>query len=100
MRILKLSLALLKRYAILQNRRNKKMEKKKETDKNIMTERLEVSYVYDPVSRSLECEAIYNGLKDGFCAVFDEHPTHKTMHEFINGFMQFLLEKSDQVSEQ
>ena len=66
-----------------------------------MEKRLEVSYVYDPVSRSLSCDVLYDGVtRDGFCAVFDEHPTHKTMHEFINGFMQFLLEKSDQVSEQ
>jgi len=76
-------------------RRNKKMEKK-------LTKKVEVSvsYVYDPGVGTLDVDVTYNGLKDGFCAVFDEHPTHKTMHEFINGFMQFLLEKSDQVSEQ
>ena len=61
-----------------------------------MEKKLEVSYVYDPAKKTLECDAIYNGLiKDSFCAMFDEHPTHKTIQEFINGFVQYLKEKEN-----
>ena len=62
------------------------MEKKLE-------KKLEVSYVYDPEKKTLECDAIYNGTKDSFCAIFDEYLTCETIHEFINGFVQYLREK-------
>ena len=61
-----------------------------------MEKRLEVSYVYDPDKKTLECDVIYNGLKDGFCATFDESPPCETVHEFISGFVQFLHEKQQQ----
>ena len=59
-----------------------------------MEKKLEVSYVYDPVEKTLECAVIYNGAKDGFCCVFDEYLTHETIQEFVNGFMQYLMEKA------
>ena len=65
------------------------MEKKLE-------KKLEVSYVYDPEKKTLDCIATYNGTRDSFCAIFDDHPTHKTVHEFINGFILFLQEKQQQ----
>ena len=61
-----------------------------------LLKKLEVSYVYDPEGGTLECVAIYNGTKDSFCAMFDEHPTHKTIHEFVSGFVQYLLQKEKQ----
>ena len=42
-----------------------------------MEKKLEVSYVYDPDKKTLECDVIYNGLKDSFCAMFDEYLTCK-----------------------
>ena len=65
----------------------KKLEKKLEVS---------ISYVYDPVGGTLECDVTYNGTRDSFCAIFDDHPTHKTVHEFINGFILFLQEKQQQ----
>ena len=62
----------------------KKLEKKIEVS---------VSYIYDPERKRLSCDVTYNGLKDGFCATFDDHPTHKSCLEFINGFLLFLQEK-------
>ena len=62
-----------------------------------MEKKLEVSYVYDPAKKTLECDAIYDGLGDSFCAMFDEHPTHKTIQEFVNGFVQYLKEKENDV---
>jgi hypothetical protein len=59
-----------------------------------METKLEVSYVYDPVGKTLVCDAIYNGTKDSFCAMFDEYLTCKTVHEHVNGFVQYLMEKS------
>ena len=60
-------------------------------------EKLEVSYVYDPEKKTLECDAVCGGLiKDSFCAMFDEHPTHKTVHEFVSGFVQYLKEKEEE----
>ena len=56
-----------------------------------MEKRLEVSYVYDPEKKTLECDALYNGLKDSFCAMFDEYLTCKTVHEFVSGFVQYLI---------
>ena len=61
-----------------------------------MEKKLEVSYVYDPEQKTLVCDVIYNGLKDSFCAMFDDHPTHKSCLEFINGFILFLQEKQQQ----
>ena len=58
-----------------------------------MEKKLEVSYVYDPEKKTLECNAIYNGIKDGFCAMYDEYLTCKTIHEFVSGFVQYLQEK-------
>ena len=58
-----------------------------------MKEKLEVSYVYDPSSKTLECSAIYNGAKDGFVCMYDETLTHDTILEFVNGFVQYLMEK-------
>ena len=62
-----------------------------------MEKKLEVSYVYDPEKKTLECDAIYNGLKDSFCAMFDEYLTCKTVHEFVSGFVQYLKEKENDV---
>ena len=59
-----------------------------------MEKKLEVSYVYDPEKKTLECDAIYNGLKDSFCCMYDETLTHDTILEFVNGFVQYLMEKA------
>ena len=67
----------------------RKMEKKLEVS-------LEVSYVYDPERKELSCDVTYNGTRDSFCAMFDDHPTHKSCLEFINGFILFLQEKQQQ----
>ena len=56
---------------------------------------LEVSYVYDPGGRTLECSAIYNGAKDGFVCKYDETLTWNTIQEFVNGFVQYLMEKEE-----
>ena len=61
-----------------------------------MEKRLEVSYVYDPERKRLSCDVVCGGLRDGFCAVFDMAPTHKSCLEFINGFILFLQEKQQQ----
>ena len=60
-----------------------------------METKLEVSYVYDPVGKTLVCDAIYNGAKDSFCCMFDEYLTHETIQEFVNGFVQYLKEKEN-----
>ena len=65
------------------------MEKKLE-------KKVSVSYTYDPQVKTLEVICDYNGLKDGFCAMFDEPPPCETVHEFISGFVQFLQEKQQQ----
>ena len=59
-----------------------------------MEKKLEVSYVYDPEKKTLDCVAAYNGTKDSFCAVFDEYLTLDTVQEFVNGFVQYLKEKA------
>jgi hypothetical protein len=59
----------------------------------IVKDRMEVSYVYDPLEKKLECDAIYNGAQDSFCVMYDEYLTHETIQEFINGFIQYLQEK-------
>ena len=59
----------------------------------IVKDRMEVSYVYDPEVKTLVCDAIYNGTKDSFCAMFDEYLTHETIQEFVRGFVQYLQEK-------
>ena len=87
MGILKLSLALLKRYAILDNREYH--ERRREE----MEKRLVVTYVYDPEVKTLECNVEYNGAKDSFCAMFDEYLTYETIQEFVRGFVQYLQEK-------
>ena len=61
-----------------------------------MEKRLEVSYVYDPVEKTLECDVMYNGRRDSFCAMFDETPTHETIQEFVRGFVQYLLLKMEE----
>ena len=58
-----------------------------------LEKKVSVSYTYDPKVKTLEVICDYNGLKDGFCAMFDDHPTHKSCLEFINGFLLFLQEK-------
>ena len=62
-----------------------------------MKKKLEVSivYKYDPEKKTLDCEAKYNGIKDSFCAVFDEYLTCETIQEFVNGFVQYLKEKEN-----
>ena len=59
-----------------------------------MEKKLEVSYVYDPEKKTLDCDAKYNGIKDSFCAVFDECLTFETIQVFVNGFVQYLMEKA------
>ena len=59
-----------------------------------MEGRLEVSYVYDPEKKTLDCVAAYNGTKDSFCVMYDEYMTCKTVHEFVSGFVQYLMEKT------
>ena len=66
----------------------RKMEKKLEKKIEVS-----VSYIYDPERKRLSCDATYNGTRDSFCAMFDDHPTHKSCLEFINGFLLFLQEK-------
>ena len=61
-----------------------------------MEKKLEVSYVYDPGRKTLECDVKYNGIKDSFCAMFDEYLTCKTVHEFVSGFVQYLKEKEEE----
>ena len=65
----------------------KKLEKRLEVS---------VSYVYDPVKKTLDCDVMCGGLGDSFCCLFDDHPTHKSCLEFINGFILFLQEKQQQ----
>ena len=60
------------------------------------SKRLEVSYVYDPVEHILQCDVVCGGLRDGFCAVYDEYLTIATIHEYINGFVKYLLSKEEQ----
>ena len=62
------------------------MEKKLE-------KKVSVSYTYDPVGGTLDCDVIYDVTKDSFCCLFDEYANLTTIHEFINGFVQFLREK-------
>ena len=61
-----------------------------------LEKKLSVSYIYDPGVRTLDVDVTYNGTRDCFCAMFDEHPPCETVHEFINGFVQFLHEKQQQ----
>jgi len=61
-----------------------------------MEKKLEVLYVYDPEKKTLECNAIYNGIKDGFCAMYDEYLTYDTIQEFVRGFVQYLKEKENE----
>ena len=56
-------------------------------------ERLEVSYVYDPLEKKLECNVEYNGRTDSFCCMFDAPPTHEFLYSFVNGFVQYLIDK-------
>ena len=58
-----------------------------------MEKRIEVSYVYDPVGGTLDCDVIYDVTKDSFCCLFDDYLSIETVHEFISGFVQFLHEK-------
>ena len=61
-----------------------------------MKKKLEVSYVDDPEKKTLDCCAMYNGIKDSFCAVFDEYLTYETVQEFVRGFVQYLKEKENE----
>ena len=61
-----------------------------------LEKKVSVSYTYDPERKELSCDVVYNGTRDCFCALFDEHPTHKSCLEFINGFILFLQEKQQQ----
>ena len=58
-------------------------------------EKLEVSYIYDPERKRLSCDVMCGGLGDSFCAMFDDHPTHKTIHDLVDGFVQRLQEKEE-----
>ena len=58
-----------------------------------MEKKLEVSYVYDPEKKTLECDVKYNGIQDGFVCMYDEYLTHETIQEFVNGFVQYLQEQ-------
>ena len=59
-----------------------------------MEKKLEVSFVYDPEEKkTLDCDAVYDGIKDSFCAVYDEFLTWETIQEFVNGFVQYLIRK-------
>ena len=69
-------------YTIEYEKEERKMEKK-----------LEVWIVYDPLEKKLECNVEYNGAKDSFCVMYDEYLTHETIQEFVNGFVQYLMEK-------
>ena len=62
-----------------------------------MEKKLEVSYVYDPEKKTLDCDVKYNGIKDSFCAMFDEYLTYETIQEFVRGFVQYLKEKDNDV---
>ena len=59
-----------------------------------MEKKLEVSFIYDPEKKTLDCDAVYDGIKDSFCAVYDEFLTWETIQEFVNGFVQYLMEKA------
>ena len=61
-----------------------------------MKKKLEVSFIYNPEKKTLDCDAKYNGITDSFCAVFDEHPTYETIQEFVRGFVQYLIEKENE----
>ena len=58
-----------------------------------METKLEVSYVYDPEKKTLDCEASYNGTKDSFCVMYDDLLTMKDIQEFVNGFLLYLKDK-------
>ena len=55
---------------------------------------LEVSYVYDPSSKTLECDVKYNGITDSFVCMYDETLMWNTIQEFVNGFVKYLMDKS------
>ena len=57
--------------------------------------KLSVSYTYDPGEGTLEVICDYNGLGDGFCAMFDDHPHRQTVHDLLGGFVQHLREKEE-----
>ncbi len=61
-----------------------------------MKKTIEVSFIYDPEKKTLDCNATYNGIKDSFCAVFDECLTYETIQEFVRGFIQYLKEKENE----
>ena len=60
-----------------------------------MEKKLEVSYVYDPEKKTLDCEASYNGTEDSFCVMYDDLLTMKDIQEFVNGFVLYLKEKEN-----
>ena len=62
-----------------------------------MEKKLEVSYIYDPAKKTLDCDVKYNGIKDSFCAMYDEYLTYETIQEFVRGFVQYLKEKENDV---
>ena len=61
-----------------------------------MEKKLEVSFVYDPEKKTLDCDAKYNGIKDSFCAMYDEYLTHETIQVFVRGLVQYLKEKENE----
>ena len=65
-----------------------KMEKRLEVS-------LEVSYIYDPERKELSCDVTYNGTRDSFCCLFDDHPHRQTIHDLVDGFVQRLQEKEE-----
>ena len=56
------------------------------------TVKAEVSVSYDPERKRLSCDVVYNGTRDCFCAMFDEHPHRQTIHDLVDGFVQRLLD--------
>ena len=57
------------------------------------TVKAEVSVSYDPERKELSCDVTYNGTRDSFCAMFDDHPHRQTIHDLVDGFVQHLREK-------
>ena len=48
------------------------------------------------VEHILQCDVVCGSLRDGFCAVYDEYLTIANIHEYINGFVKYLLSKEEQ----
>ena len=60
-----------------------------------LEKKVSVSYTYDPERKELSCDVVYNGTRDCFRAVFDDHPHRQTIHDLVDGFVQHLQEKEE-----